>query len=277
MTTQPPAPTIVEHTDWTPCPRIEVHVTPMPGDADTITVYRVWGGQRQVVRGASGAVVAGDFFVVDYEAPFGVPVTYSCVTKNTAGTASTTSDASSPLTLAVTQIALQDPLDPTSAVAVAPSTSPGQTTPVSRRATGSTATYSIQATISPVAGSALPLATGDVRQAASGVPIDVRTETEDAATAVRNVLTQAWPLCIRSGPAAQMLPGLVYLALSDITETLRPNGVSRIFTATAAAVLPPGQSIVVSPRTYADLLDEAATYADLLTLYPTYLRLQAGH
>lgn len=272
MTTTPPAPTLVAHTDADPCPRVEITITPMPVDADSITVWRSWSGQRTQVRDAVGVTVSGDFLVVDYEAPFGVAVTYTCETADAAGVPSELSSGTA-TTLNVATVWMQDALDPDSAIEV-------QITPGSSgvRAIGDSfapLTYDMPMQIVPIVGAREPIALGGTRQAPSGVPLTIQTWSDSDTEAVRTLWDRSWPVCFRTPSTIPQHRGLVYLAFT-FTETPYPGWEKTLFTATATAVRGPGRGIVVQPRTYDHLLDEAATYADLLALYPTYLDVRRG-
>lgn len=275
MTTTPPAPTLTAFTDADPCPRIEVLVTPMPGDADTITVWRSWKGQRVAVRDAEEVEVAGAFLVVDYEVPIGTSVTYTCETADSSGVPSQIS-AGTATTVDVSEMWVQDPLDPTSAVPVS--------LQIGAASSGFTiivpsvmpATYAADVSAAPAHGSELPLAFGGVRRAASRMPWSVIAWTPGDAETLRTLLAQAFPLCVRTPAAIYQLTGLTYMAMPDVVEMPYPGWQATLFTATADSVRGPGSGIVVQPRTYADLPDEAATYAGLLSVYPTYLDLRRG-
>lgn len=274
MTTTPPAPTLTPSTSSDPCPRVEVVVTPMPGDADTITVWRSWKGQYAVVRDADAASVSGDFLVVDYEVPLGVPVTYTCRTADAAGTPSQESSGTT-TTVNVSELWIQDPLDPTTALAARIDLV--QTTGVSLHGESfMPATYSADIQITPVAGSALPVAFSGTRRAASRMPLSLITWDVDATDQLRLLLRQAFPLCIRTPADIPQLTGLTYVALDDVLETPYPGWDSTLFTATVDSVRGPGAGIVVQVRTYDDLLDEAGTYSALLGLYSTYVEVLRG-
>jgi hypothetical protein len=120
-----------------------------------------------------------------------------------------------------------------------------------------------------------PVALGGTRQAASQIPLTIQAWSDSDTEAVRNLWQQAFPVCFRTGNAIPQHHGLVYLAF-DFTETPYPGWEATLFTATATAVRGPGRGIVIQPRTYTDLLDEAASYAGLLPLYSTYLALRRG-
>lgn len=273
MTTTPPAPTLVAYTDADPCPRVEITVTPMPGDADTITVWRSWAGRRTQVRDAVGVTVSGDYFVIDYEVPFGVAVTYTCETADAGGVPSELSAGSS-VTVAVTEIWMQDPLAPTSALEVATTT--GSSIGVRALADSFAGhTAEMPAETVTIIGSGEPVALGGTRQAPSGVPLKIKARTQADADAVRSLWDQSFPLCVRTPAKMPFYRGLAYMVF-DYTETPHPDWQQVTFTATARVVRGPGRGIVIQPRTFADLLDEAATFADLLTLYPTFLDLRRG-
>lgn len=274
MTTTPPTPTLTTFTDADPCPRVEVLITPMPVDVDTITIYRSWQGQRDIVRGANRAVVAGDHLVVDYEAPLGLSVSYSAVGYDSSGVPSAES-STAVTTVSVVDAWLQDPLDPTSAMpAGLRIPRPLMVTPPSFMP----ASYSAAVTVTQIVGSALPVATSGTRQAASGVPLTLDARDPSTTAAVMELLTQAFPLCVRA-PAdlVPMFPGLTYLAISEFVPTWDPGWTSAAaFAMTGDTVRPPGAGIIVQPRTYAELPGEATTYAGLLPLYATYLDLLRG-
>lgn len=272
MTTTPPAPTVTVFTDADPCPRAEVVITPMPGDIDEITVYRTWRGQRSVIRGASRAEVAGAYLVVDYEVPIGTSVSYSSVGYDTVGVPSEESLATA-VTVSVTDVWIQDPLDPTTALQVGltipreiqaafPSFLPGKRV--------------MPSAVVPIAGSSLPVGLGGTRQALSGIPFTLHAMTQSAADTVEVLLDQAYPLCVRVPGAVPQMDGLAYLAIAEVLLEAVNAWEETLFSMTADIVRGPGAAIVVQPRTYADLLDEAATYTALKTVYPTYLDVRRG-
>ena len=275
MTTTPPAPTLTAATDADPCPRVEVLITPMPVDVDEVTVYRSWKGQRQVVRGASRAEVAGDYLIIDYEVPLGVPVSYTSVGFDVSGVPSQES-ASTTVTVDVADVWLQDPLDPTTALAARMSrTSVTEGVEI----IGDSilpASYQATTTVQPVVGSALPVGMASVRRAVSRAPLTFIAWSPTDAETLRTLLMQTFPLCVRTPAAIPQLGGLTYFALPDFVEAPYPGWTATLFTASGDAVRPPGSGIVIQPRTYADLSAEAATYAGLLALYPTYVDVKRG-
>lgn len=247
----------------------------MPGDADTITVWRTWKGQRAAVRDAEGVEVAGDFLIIDYEVPLGTTVTYTCQTADVSGVPSDIS-AGTGTTVNVDDMWLQDALDPATAVSVSLDIGPASSGFTIIAPSIVPATYSADVTSVPVHGNELPVALGGVRRAASKMPWSVIAWTPTDTEALRTLLKQAFPLCMRTPATIHQLTGLTYLSLPDLVETPYPDWEASLFEATAESVKGPGSGIVIQPRTYADLLDEAATYTALKALYATYLDVRRG-
>lgn len=272
MTTTPPAPTLTTSTDADPCPRVEVVIATMPGDADTITIYRTWRGQRSIVRGAENAEVAGDHLVIDYEVPLGVPVAYSSVTYDVAGIPSQES-TSTTTTVTVDDVWIQDALDPGTAIQV------GLTIPREVMCIFPSflpASYTMAMTTSPIVGDPTPVGLGGTRQAASRVPFTIVASTPTSADAVKELLDQAFPLCVRTPAAVPQYKGLLYLGIPEYSPDPHAGWNETTYAMVGDSIRGPGSGIVVQPRTFDDLLDEAATFTDLLALYATFLELRRG-
>jgi hypothetical protein len=276
VTTTPPAPTVTVSTDANPCPRVEILVSPMPVDADTITVTRFYGSQADTVRGATGAVVAGDFVVIDYEVPLGVAVSYACVTKDSGGVPSSVSTASDAVTLDVAEVWAQDPLDPSTSMPWASSRTGGVDAFLRK---GSLTGYTLGANqaLAPSIGSRRPVGQSGVRQAPSAIPILLTTTSDDTAQALYALLVQAGAaLCLRVPPSAvKLYDALSYVQLGDIVpDTTREGQIW--WTTSGTQIVGPSLDVIVPVRNYEDLAGEAATYADLAVLYATYLDMQRG-
>lgn len=274
MTTQPPAPTLTTHTDASPCPRIEALITPMPADAATVTVWRNYANTTELVRGAVGAPCSGDFLVIDYEAPLGQDVTYTCQTADVSGTLSPLSDPSSVATLSVVDVWASDPLAPTGAMAWPLTRAPGGAVAVKL---GSFAgSYDQDATLSNPIGTTLPVAMVGVRRAAAQFPARVVTYSDAADAQLLNLLMQAQVLCLRVPPTVRRIPPVVYVQVSGAQPADDPSLTRALWPLVCTQVQPPGVNVILPVRTYNDVLAEAATYSDLLTLYATYIDLQRG-
>ena len=270
MTTTPIAPTVVAYTNANPVPRTQVTST-MPGDAVTFTLYRIAAGNRVVVRGAVRALAASNQ-VFDYEVPFGIPITYQVITYDAGGIPSQASPASTPVTVAATDGWLQDPLDPTSGISISLS---GPTAPFFTNASWTELRYTMDSSLMVLSGDAYPLALGNVRRAASDVPIEIAVDTPAQANDVRELLAEAFPLLLRVPADVGFLGGAVYFAAADVTERPHFTGVS-IFNFAAVTVRAPGASIVVSPRVWDDLPADAATWDAAAVKYANWNALARG-
>lgn len=266
MTTTPPAPTLTVQDDDNPCPRIEVLITPMPGDAAAVTVWRNYNGQRFVVRDALDVPVSGDHLVIDYETPLQTDVYYTCQTFDSSGVPSQLSAASATENVDEPRAWLQDPLDPTSAVPVALNRTDGPDT-VFRKASFAQVTYSADVTVTPVFNSNLPIAGSSARRDVAQAPLEIRTDTSDASDALRDLLTQTPFPCLRSGGRVPSMPPVAYLAIPDVTEAYMPGPDITIWTMTAQSVLGPGSPVIVNVQQIAGLSDVSATIAGLSGIY----------
>lgn len=274
MTTTPPAPTLTVHTDADPCPRVEILISSMPAGIDEITIYRTWLGNRVEVRGGKRAEVAGSYLLVDYEVPLGTSVSYSAVGYDVAGIPSLESPLTA-TTVSVSTVWLQDPLDPTTALQAGLSTPRSDLMVVAP--SFELGNYVSSVIKSTVVGSSLAVARAGTRQAASDMPLSVIAGTPTDAAAFQSLFDQAPILCVRA-PSGDVpyLGGLAYVAFGTYQPRPAKGWQSTLFTLSGDVVRPPGAAVVVSPRTYDDLLDESATYSGLLTLYPTYIDLLRG-
>lgn len=274
MTTTPPAPTLTVTIDSNPCPRVEVLVSPMPVDADTITIYRSYGGQQTTVRGASEVTVSGDFLAVDFEAPFGVDVTYSCQTEDVSGIPSAVSVPSSSVNLTVASAWAQDPLDPGSAVEW-PLSRPGDTVMKLGSLTGYV--FSADQSLTSTIGSSLPLGMSGVRRDAASIPLILATTTDAAHNVLLALLRQAGAnLCLRLPSKIPLLPSLAYLQIGDVTPAVDPNMARVVWTFTGTSIEGPALNIVVAARTLDDVGGEASTLDGLGGIYATLIDLQRG-
>lgn len=274
MTATPPSPTATAYTDADPCPRVEVVVT-LAADAATVTITRSAPGiPSSSVRGASRAVVSGAFLVVDHEAPFGVPITYTATAYDASGLASEVSPASSPVQLDVAELWLTDPLVPTTAVVVG-ATAPSGT--VLTRAALTSVTYGMDARVIAVAGSDLPIGVGGARQQPGSVPVEFYTDTAADGDDLRDLLLQAFPVCFRVPASVRFLPPLLYAAIGGVTRSPWDlDAGSDIWQMTVDSVKGPGGNLVISPRTLDDLADEASSLDGLGLLYTDLIDLQRG-
>lgn len=259
MTTALAAPTVVLRSDANPTPRAEVSVAPV-GDTATFTVLRsdpsgtvtVRGGYRQA---AAGAVA----LVVDYELPFGVPVTYAVVAYSAAGAASPQSPWSAPVTLA-------NPVCPWLADSIVPASA----LPVSPTDWSARDHARVSTVLWPVtADSAVVLANARPRPSST---IQLLTYTDGEAARLRTVLASA--TAIFRPPSTWGWPG-GYVYLDAVTETRlsprKPTDQRRFWDMTMIPVVAPPPVLVVTVVNWAMVVDLYNTWADLVNTKDTWL------
>lgn len=260
--------------DTTP-PRVQVTATDVPVAPGTATLYRVADGQRVAVRGMLATPTTAAVFVVnDYEAPFGVPLTYVLALAYTDGT--TEEVESGPVTVEAASAWVSHPI-----------TGQGVALTI---ADWPEFTYTSRQTVVPVAGRAAPIVVSDVRLAASSSLV-LLTRTREDLAALRGLLDTGDVLHVRAPcPAVEE----AYVAVGDVVETRvkptsrdldpKPAGADwrRLLTLTVQAVDRPTPGIAAYvdtladlaayvPGTLADLADAFGPDATLLTIATTNL------
>jgi hypothetical protein len=257
MTTQLAPPTVQAINTPDPCPRVEITVTPA-ADTVTVTVYRTDPTGTYEVRGGFRHPVAGPEIVVDYEAPFGRPLTYTVTAYDAAGTPG-------PRSLPSAIVLLPDPLCPWLADVLIPSTALA-VAPVdwadqdhSRK---NTQLWPSTADAAVVVSNVRPRATS---------PITIFTYTDGEAGRLLQVLSAA--AVILRPPASWTWPGGTYYA-DAVTETRyapkRPADQRRIWGFTLVPVLAPPATLSQSPITWARVVALYSTWADLIAAKPTW-------
>ena len=111
------APILTAYVDAAPCPRVEVFFPSLAAGTATVTVYRLAAGREHRVRGAVKAPTGGTLTRIDFEVPFGIPVTYRAEQFNAAGLSLGFTDSTS-ITVAVTDSWMHNPLNPAGSVRV---------------------------------------------------------------------------------------------------------------------------------------------------------------
>lgn len=244
-----------------PSPRAEIVLSSIPAGGVTTTVERIYAGERSVVRGAWRAPSVGGFTVTDYEAPLNIPVTYQATSYNTSGGAVSQSPISSSVTLVLTgaQFAwVSDPLSPALAVKA-----------TMEKATAGELGYDAPAAVLKPMGRRYGVAVMGTRLAATGVPFTLITTTNPEADTLRDLVTQAAPLCVRPA-TTNRLPALFYLAAGRVAEKPYLGG-PRVWDLSGDIVSPPSAAVAVPLRTYAELLAGYTSYAAVDAAKATYL------
>lgn len=254
-------------------PHVDIVVTALPTGTATLSVWRSVDGVRNPVRDLTNVTIYGgdEWPATDWEAPFGREIVYDTVAWSASG-ATLGSAQSTAVTLAIASPWISDPLAPGNASQVR-FTADSWTSLTRSRGGGSV----------PIAGSSLPVAVTDVRNAGAGIPIGIYAPQSDVAT-VRDILNQADPVLLRVPSVHSLpIPGAAYLTAADVVEQIlwvQRAGVvvaeGSIFSMAADLVAAQNLPVAVPPRTWRDLLDEAATWADVTALYATWTDLLRG-
>lgn len=260
MTTALAAPTVVAYNDPMPTPRVEVTVVTV-SDTATYTLVRSDPSGTVTVRGGYRHPAAGGpSIVVDYEAPFGVPVSYSVTAYDSTGAASVPSPWSNP------PVTLPDPTCPWLADAVVPA-SAVTVSPTVWAARQHTRTSSV---LWPVtADSAVVIANTKPRPTSD---IQLLTYTNGEAARLRTVLAAA--TAIFRPPSTWDWPG-GYVYLDAITETRlspkKPTDQRRLWDMTMVPVLAPPPVLIVTVVNWAAVVGFYATWGALKATKATWL------
>lgn len=255
----------------TPAPSILVALSGLTGA--TVSVWRLWDGKRVELRGALNAAVLGSTReFVDYEAPFGIAVSYLASTYTSLGVTIETSQSNNAY-LNVDKVWISDPLAPNVA------------TPVTLDKE-SLATYNLtrEGTIAPI--NATPTSVGilGIRRAPSRIPVNILCRTTVEMELALAVLKLADPFLMRC-PADLtrfVLPPLSYCTSDNLQPRFYagPQGSGSyisVLAMTVDLVAPPAVDVVIPPRTYGNVLVENSTYADILANYTDYAALARGY
>lgn len=242
-----------------PQPSVDVTVAAIPFNlTNSVTVWRMWNGQREPLRSGRQIRVLGSSLVVtDYEAPFGVATSYQAECDDVLGTP-LDSGMSDNVLLPVTNVWISDPFAPTVACSARLS-----------RDSLSTMSYAREGGPLYVVGDPMPVGVVGLRHEAAAIPIKILNFTRSESEAVLAVLRSADPFLMRC-PAGYPTPPLMYLTTADIVAAryLVTDGSWRTnVSCTAALVSSPLATALINTRTYADVVIEATTYAGLQALY----------
>lgn len=255
-------------------PSVDLLVDSLPVGTYSITIWRTYGGNRDVVRDANAAPTNGAVSrpYTDAEVPFSVPVIYTAYALSEAG-AQLAVAAAAPVTVETDKAWISDPLAPGRATPVALSGSTGEGRLINDSL--QTIEHTTPGSIEDILESALPMASMGVTQAGSFTLL-FAAPTALIGAKYRLVLQSANPFLLRLPPSANFqIPALCYVAhtsYSDI-KVYREHDHIQV---TGVAVQPPPSPVVLPSRTYADVRDEANSYADLPELFPSYLAMLRG-
>lgn len=250
-----------------PFPSVEVYVSSLgSGTPTSMTLYRVADGETQIVRGANRLATTSATSVVDFEAPFGVPVAYYTEVFNAAGTSLGLSSQAT-ITLDVSQIWIHDPVDVTNAVAVDLG---GNGSIVLGSESFSEIKRSYVYNRSSVIGKRKPIMQFYGEKAIEGLGLSLITD--DAGTLKLEDVLGASPLCVRTPARFTNLPRLMYGVLEGSQSPLNwhVNGESNDITRwdlTFNETEAQSTGIVIAYYTYAYWQARYATYTAAGTAY----------
>jgi len=249
-------------------PRVDVKAPSFPASTSYFNVFRTVDGRQMQVQGGVrvGAVV--NVVVPDEQAAFG-PSSYK-LEFFTAGDVSLGFSDSTSVTLSVTDVWVQQPLDPSLAVNLGPYGFLGSSIPSLLRPFDSATVYTENAAVGRVVAGR--------RQGLRGVQVDLATDTLEQADELQAIFgtydTPQLPVaCIRTPPGIR-LPRVLFLHAPDGPQESSVNvqwGGTRVnWFMTGDEVAPPNPGLTVPLLTYTDLDVSYATYTARDAAYASY-------
>lgn len=238
----PSAPSVVPMPHGSPVPAVQVTVTEVWPGTQVVNVYRIADGREFQVRGGVRKLAVGGTSVVDWEAPFGVPITYrvECFADAAATVSLGYSDPAETV-LDVRRAWLHQPLNPS--MCVSPEMLWGTALERTRETPGD---------VVWVQGADVATWVGGKRRGAQDVPFALLVD-RDGADAFQQLLggytrQQSAVLCIRT-PVDMRVPRTFFGVVSSAKETtLNRPGVGEAiqidFATTEAR--PPAPGLVVA-------------------------------
>ncbi|MCS4277713.1 hypothetical protein M2390_002922 [Mycetocola sp. BIGb0189] len=255
--------------DGTPCPYVEIVARDLPPSTSKVTIWRTAAGRTTEVRGAVRASASDALARVDYEAPFGVPITYR-VEPFTASGESLGLVGLSETQLDVEETWVHNPLNPAGAVAVS-----------FRGSAVSGVSRPMDAEVHHPIGRRVGVVVSSGRRGVTDVSLDVMTETLEAADRVAALLgdegAETTPvLCFRVGANDRVrLPRPFFAVVPDIVESsfdyTKGTGTKIAHSMKGTEAAPPAPGLFIPLLTYAHLNAYYATYAALNADNATYL------
>lgn len=242
-----------------------------PGDpwpaGSTMTITRTANQLSGTVRGATNRAATVTGFIVDWEAPVGVPIVYTLEAWSPAGVRlADTSVTVDPLPEpSGSSIWLSDPLVEGSAIEV-----------TALQGTDAERKYPQEVSRVYPAGQRYGAASVTQRRGIDEWPLVLFAKSAEYALALRTMIMTAASLCVRV-PAWHQLDPIMY-GQFDGTETFSPRRADIVATWSGNLLTSggPGLDVVVASRTYDDVLAEHETYVDIITTYDSYTDLQRG-
>jgi hypothetical protein len=255
-----PAPT------GTPVPSVQIIITDVLPGTVAVDVYRIADGRTTLVRGGIRKSAIGGTTLVDWEAPFGVPIQYRAEQFDDADTSLGFTDTSS-TTLEVTDTWIHQPLNPSVAVS-----------PLRLSKTASDVARSTPGDVVYVQGAELATRIGGQRRGVAAVPFELLTRSLADADRVQAVFGQygsrgAGVVCIRTPPPMR-LPRTFYASVDEVHEVPVNIQIGRediTFTFEATEARPPAPGLVTAVLRRMDIDAAYPTRAARAAAYATRL------
>jgi hypothetical protein len=244
------APVITTYLGANPCPRAEVLFESFAAGTVKVTVYRSTGLRKYQVRGAVNAQVAGALTRIDFEIPFGVPVSYWAEQFDAGGLSLGETDKTTSM-LNCWETWIHNPLDPHNAVSVVLIQGAAQS--ISRPVSGER--------VQPM-GRHVGMFIGGARGGVTGLNMDCFTDSDEVADKLSVMVgdyesTTVPVLCLRTGAGMKMrIPQPFFAAVPDPREEgvdLNRGGSSIVWRMTGDEVDPPAPGIFIPLLTNADI------------------------
>lgn len=255
-------PTLTPHADDDPTPRVEIlfDEAEWASGTATVNVLQVSDEGTLIVRNGTGMEASGGVYLIDYEIPPGIPVSYQAEMFNSSGASlGLSAAASTQVDLPLDVVIFQDPLAPKTSVRVQAQRSFGGTLTQSRDSTLYRAGDNTIALMGPLG-------------LYEDVDLSVRTNDQAIGVTLLEVL-QVGALLVRTMPIYQ-LPSLLYVNVAKPGRTLlnaRFGGFETEWSLSGDQVSRNLVDILQAVITYARYKAYFATYADAKAVYSTYL------
>lgn len=261
-------------TDAKPMPRVEVRFTSLEVGTATVTVFRRSEGRSYPVQGALRALTSGAFARVDFQVPFGVPVSYWAEMFDSAGVSLGVTGESS-TTVWCDDMWVHNPLDPFGGVRVD-----------FREEAARSLSRPVPGTVFYPQGAVVGKVIAGRRQGLRDVVLDVITDTVEDADRMRDMVggydrSTVPVLCFRLGAGHQVrLPRPLFAAVLDVAEqdmNYVLGGSQIVHSMKGDEVSPPSPVLFVPLLTRADVNAFYATRAAANAAYLTRLDLNTDY
>lgn len=262
------APELTPMPGGVPVPSVQVVVSDVLPETVVVNLYRIADDRQMLVRGGIRKYAVGGATVIDWEAPFGVPVSYRAeMFADAAATQSLGFTEAGTTVLEVSETWLHQPLNPSVSATVLRLSKTA--TDISRETPGD---------LLYAEGAEVATWIGGTRRGISGVAFEVLTDTFEQASRLQAVFgrqgsTQSAVVCIRTPPPMR-IPRTFYAAVSEVHEEavdVQNGGELVRFTFNATEARPPAPGLVAAVLRRMDIDFTYPTRAERAAAYLTRL------